>query len=325
MNLFHDGVAGSDALLVVALRRVAALTLGNLAVGFTFYAALCREGQRMADVLREADAGERAEGIQEFDPADCVPPEDNRPVKDGELQELLGSIRAEGQLVAGILCRHPTLPGKYLVVAGASRWRCCQILGIPFWAELIDRLLSRAEIIRIRVKENVLRKNPNIYQLCKEVCDYKAERGLQTWLEVGAELNLLPATMSRITSVRRIPPEWRDKAELLCPSVCWLIAPLKDVEAMRRAFAFATTPDSAGKLPSRETVQRFIEPLKGKKSAKKTKAKTLQGSIDGRKVAIGILPEDSTDTVIEWLKAVAARMGKYRDMPPDNLSFLFGR
>jgi hypothetical protein len=268
----------------------------------------------------------QSETIHEFDPADCITPDDNRAVNDAGLTDLLPSVRADGQLVAGIVSRHPTLQGKLLVVAGCRRKRCCELIGIPFRPVLIDRVLPRAEIIRIRVKENVLRKNPKPFELCTEVCDYKAERGLETWTEVGEELNLLPAAMSRITSVRHIPPELKTKAELVCPSVCWLIASLKKhPDAMRRAFDFASTPGPDGKLPSRDAVRRYIEPLKkGKKPGQAPAPKALKGTIDGRPVQIGIKPDDSTDTVIEWLRGVAAKMAKYRDLPPDNLAFLFG-
>jgi hypothetical protein len=158
-----------------------------------------------------------------------------------------------------------------------------------------------------------------------DVCDYKAERGLETWTEVGAELNLLPATMSRITSVRRIPPELRPQAEAVCPSVCWLIAPLKNADAMRRAFDFATRPGTDGKLPTRDAMLRFIETLKTRNRPKVTRPKILKGCIDGRTIQIGIMPTDSTDAVIEWLKGLASRLAKYRDLPPDNLGSLFGQ
>ena len=263
--------------------------------------------------------------IRDFDPADCITPDDNRPVNDSDLAELLPSIRTDGQLVPGIVCPHPTLPKKFLVAAGNLRKRCCEILGIPFRAELIDRSLKRAEFIRIRVKENVLRKNPSPFSLCMDVCDYREERGLETWMEVGAELNLRPATMSRITSVRRIPAELRPLAEQVCPSVCWLIAPLKDLGAMQRAFDFATRPGPDGKLPTRDAMLRFIETLKGKKRPKIAKPRYLKGRIDGRPVQIGIMSDDTTDAVIEFLKGLASRLSKYRDLPPDNLGSLFGQ
>lgn len=280
----------------------------------------------MPEKLTDTEVNGQSETIHELDPADCVTPDDNRAFTDAGLTDLLPSIERDGQLVAGIVSRHPTLQGKWLVVAGSRRKRCCELLGIPFRAVSIDRVLTRAEIIRIRVKENVLRKNPKPFELSTEVCDYKAERGLETWTEVGEELNLLPAAMSRITSVRHIPPELRAKAELVCPSVTWLIASLKKKpDAMRRAFDFAATPGPDGKLPSRDVVRRYIEPLKkGKKPGKTPPPKALKGAIDGRPVQIGIKPGDSTDTVIEWLRGVAAKMAKYRDLPPDNLAFLFG-
>lgn len=274
--------------------------------------------EKQADPRRDP----QAEVVREYDPADCITPDDNRVVHDAELDDLLPSMRSQGQLVPGIVCPIPSQPGKVLVVAGARRKRCCELAGISFKAVLIDRPLSRAEIIRIRVKENVLRRNPKPFELCQEVCDYKAERGLQTWLEVGEELGLLPTAMSRITSVRHVPAELRPQAELVCPSVCWVIASLKNVDAMRRAFAFATAGGPDG-IPSRDAVLRFITSLKSKKAAPAPKVRLLKGKVEGRPLQIGILPGESTDAVVEWLRSVAAKMAKYRDLPPDSLAFLF--
>ena len=35
------------------------------------------------------------------------------------------------------------------------------------------------------------------------------------------------------------------------------------------------------------------------------------------------MPDETTDSVIEFLRSLAAKLGKYRDLPPDNLGFLF--
>jgi hypothetical protein len=263
--------------------------------------------------------------IREFDPADCKTADGNRLINDSDLAGLLSSMRSDGQRVPGLNCLHPALPGKYLTIAGNGRKRCCEILGIPFRAELIDRPLKHYEIIRIRVPEHVHRKNPSPFDLCRDVCDYKEERGLKTWTEVGADLSLPAVTMSRIISVRRIPSELRPLAEQVCPSVCWLIAPVKNPDAMKRAFDFAARPGPDGKLPSRDAMAKFIDTLKDKKRPKTARPRILKGSIDGRPIQIGIMPDDSTDAVIEWLKALASRLGKYRDLPPDNLGSLFGR
>ncbi len=283
----------------------------------------------MRDSVAASKNDNQADTIVALNPAACVSALGNRTVKDSELEDdLLPSIRSDGQLVAGIVSRHPTLSGTWIVAAGHRRHRCCEILDIPFRATVIDRVLSRAELIRIRVKENVLRKNPKPFELCAEVCDYKAEQGLETWTQVGEELSLHPATMSRITSVRHIPAELKAKAETVCPSVCWLIASSlkKNTDAMRRGFEFAATPGPDGKPPSRDAVSRFLESLKhGKPTAGLPMQKILKGSIDGRLMQIGIKPDDTTDGVIKWLNGVAGKLGKYRDVPPDTLGFLFSK
>lgn len=260
---------------------------------------------------------------QEFDPAECVSPEDNRPVNDDELGELLESLRQDGQIVSGIVSVHPTLPGKKLVVAGNRRKRCCELLDIPFRAAFIDRVLTRVEIIRIRVGENVHRKNPSPFQLCQDVSEYMEERKLATWMEVSRELSLSPATICRITSVKRIPAELRPKAESVCPSVCWLIASLRSNDAMHRALAYAATVGPDGKLPTRDQVARFVQQLKGKKPPPPPKLKPIVMVIDGRRFEVDRLVDDSVETLVEAFKSAAAELRKHKDLRVDTVAVEF--
>ena len=139
--------------------------------------------------------------------------------------------------------------------------------------------------------------------------------------EAAQELTLSSATVSRALSVkRRIPPELKPMAETVRPSIASMIAALPNAEAMRQAFEHATTPGRGGKLPTRDQMTRYLEPFKKQREAR---VKTLKGKVDGRKVEFSLLPGESTDSVIEFLRSLAGRLGKYRDLPPDSLGFLF--
>jgi ParB/RepB/Spo0J family partition protein len=259
--------------------------------------------------------------IQEFDPDLGDPAPGNRKFNDDDVEDLHKSMSRDGQLVPGIGSKHPTDPKRHIRVAGNRRARVCQLLGIKWRAEFIDRVLTPKEYTKIRVGENVHRKNPRPFELCEDVSAFMQEGGFKTWAEVAAELSLSPATICRITSVNRYAPEEREKLECVVPAVCWLIAPLLP-GVRQQAIEFATAVGQNGRLPSRDEVARFIARFKKKPPG--PKVKTLKGKIDGRKMTLAILPDESTDEVMEFLRSLATRMGKYRDLAPADLGFLFG-
>jgi ParB/RepB/Spo0J family partition protein len=259
--------------------------------------------------------------IQEFDPSLGDPPPGNRKINDNDLAELMQAISRDGQIVPGIASRHPTDPKRHIRAAGNRRARACELLDIKWRAEFIDRVLSPKELIKIRVGENVHRKNTKPFELCEDVSALMQEGGFKTWADVAAELSLSPATICRITSVKRFTPEERVKLEAVVPAVCWLIAPLQPGER-QQAVDFASTPGKSDKLPTRDEVARFI--ARFKKKHRSPKVKTLKGKIEGRNLALAIQPGESTDAVIEFLRTVATKLGKYRDLSPADLGFLFG-
>ncbi len=261
--------------------------------------------------------------VLDLDPDVGDPPPGNRAVADDELAELLESMRREGQLVSGIASRHPTEPGRHIRAAGNRRARCCQLLGIPWRAEFIDRVLTPRELIRIRVGENVHRKNPSPFELCEDVTAMMREGGFGTWAEVAAELALSPATISRITTVRRYTPEQRERAKLVVPTVCWLIAPLMPQER-ERALAYATTPDERGALPTKDQVTLFIKrEIKGQRRRGRG-PRALKGKFDGRAFQIQLKDRDEAGALAEWLKALGARVAKGgQELPLEGVAFLF--
>ena len=257
--------------------------------------------------------------VREFDTDSCLPPEDNRPAERPGLAE---AIFAHTQLVPGLLCPHPELPGKYQILDGVGRWFACRKLGIPFKAMLLPAPVPEAERIKLRLQHNTFRRNMTQDEIGDDADQYmKLTQCTQE--EAARELMLSSATISRRLAIkRRIPPELKAMAELVRPSIAAMIAALPDVEAMRKAFEYASTPGRNGKLPTRDQMTPYLEQFK-KKKHREDKGKTLRGTVEGRKVELGLRPGESTESVIEFLRSLATKFGKYRELPPDSLGFLF--
>jgi ParB/RepB/Spo0J family partition protein len=259
--------------------------------------------------------------ILEFDPSECLPTEDNRPAERAGSNQRRESIQRYGQLVPGSVCPHPTMPGKYLILDGVGRWDDCQKLGITFRAMLHDKAVEEPERIKLRLQYNVIRRNMTPDEIADDASRYMALMKC-TQEEAARELSLTPATLSRAMAVsRRIPPELKDRAALLKPSIVAMIATLP-VEAMPEAIDYATTPGTDGRLPTREQVGFFNERFRVKKT-RGSKPKTLGGVIDGREIAFTLLPDEPTDSVIEFFKGLIKKLGENRHIPPDSLGFLF--
>jgi hypothetical protein len=51
--------------------------------------------------------------------------------------------------------------------------------------------------------------------------------------------------------------------------------------------------------------------------------KRLKGTVEGRKVEFLLRSDESTNSFIQFLESLAKKFGKYRELPPENLGFLF--
>jgi ParB/RepB/Spo0J family partition protein len=262
--------------------------------------------------------------LREFDPADCLPADDNRPAADRPgIDHLAQSIRDNGQLVPGLVCPHPEHAGKKLILDGVGRWHCCGLLARKYRALLLPGPVSEPERIKLRLLTNAIRRNMAPQEIADEAARYMKLTGC-TQGEAAQQLNLSPASLSRfMTRSRRLPPELKDKADQVCPSVASLIAALPTPAAMQEALDFAAAPGPDGRLPTRDQVTRFAERYRPKRP-RGPKGKSLKGRIDGRRVELSILPGESTDGLVEFLKALAATLAKHKHIPPDSLGFLFG-
>ncbi|QDV34990.1 ParB/RepB/Spo0J family partition protein [Tautonia plasticadhaerens] len=258
--------------------------------------------------------------LKELDPADCFPPHDNRPITDEDVADLVEDYQRNGQLQPGIVCPHPDLPGKWLVIAGGRRGHACRIARILFRAEVRDTIPSQAEIIEIRVGENSKRKNLDAFQLCNDITTYKKEKRFTTWAEAGKALGIPASTLSSITCVRRIPPELRPKTERLCGTVVRTIARMPTRADMEELIAKAF--DENDQPIPKDRVELLAKQMKeGNKSGRKPRGFTVKDG--GHEAVIKPKPGVSTEDIAKWLEGLAAKLKANKHLPPDGLRFLF--
>lgn len=260
--------------------------------------------------------------VLEFETDRVLAAEDDRPADRPGSDWLLESISTHGQIVPGMVCPHPDRPGYYLVLDGVGRLDCCRRLDKTFLAILLPCPLDVPQRIQRRMQCNAIRRNLTQDEIAADAILYMRLTGATQ--EVAArDLTLSPATVSRaVNTQRRIPAELKDKADKLRPSIAWMIGTLKSPEAMARALEFAGTPGPDGKLPTREAVARYLKQINGTKE-RGPKPKSLRGKIDGRKVELAVVSGESTESLIKFLNGLIARLTKHKEVPAENLGFLF--
>lgn len=235
--------------------------------------------------------------------------------------ELVASIKQLGQLVPGWVCPSPDLPPeKRIVIEGNGRAAVASMLGIQFWAFDLGRFVPEQERIVLTFNHNGCRRNMSLEEIAERASRYIELTGC-TAAEAAKQLNVSAVKMSRAFGDRRVPTELRPKADLLITSTRSLIA-ATPAPLMPKALDFASTAGPDGKLPTRDLVSAYIQQLKadGKKPGKK-KSVTLRHC--GRVVTISVNQRDSTATVADDLKAIAAKLGRHADVSPDGWKFLF--
>jgi ParB/RepB/Spo0J family partition protein len=252
---------------------------------------------------------------------DCRPADDNRPADRPGIKNLIEAIRCNSQLVPGLVCPHPDTANAYLILDGVGRWYACGQLGIAFRAMVLPSVVSEAERIKLRLQHNVIRRNMTADEIADDAIRYMELRGT-TQRDAARELLVSPATLSRaLTTTRRVPGELKHLVEQVRPSVAAMIASLPNANAMREAFTFATTAGPEGR-PTRECVARYIERFKDNTS-RGPKPKTLKGEIDGRTIQLSVEPDDTGEVLIDFLRALAEKLKKYKESPAESLGFLF--
>ncbi len=106
---------------------------------------------------RESADGPRSIAIDALEPSPFQP---RRTVDPASLAELAASIRARGILQPLLGRPHPTLPGRFQVIAGERRWRAAQQAGLHDVPVLV-RPLADAEAMAAALVENLQREDLN--------------------------------------------------------------------------------------------------------------------------------------------------------------------
>lgn len=255
--------------------------------------------------------------ILEFDPDDCLPTDDNRPAERSSLGRLVEGIRLHGQLVPGLVCPHPEIAEKYLILDGVGRREACLRLGLRFRAMRLAGIVPEKEQIKLRLQHNALRQNMTPGEIADDADRYMKLTGA-TQEDVAQVLTLSSATVSRALSIsRRIPEELRHFLDDVRPSVAAMIASLPSIEDKRAAFEYATTAGTNGK-PTRDQVARYLKRFKRNPSRG---TKRLCGTINGRRFELGLLTEDTPASLGDFLKELAAKVSKKSTI--DSLDTLF--
>lgn len=279
----------------------------------------------VATVRTASTAAERLELVPKYFDAELViTPADNPAYSPAMLADLVESLREHGQLVPGWVCPSEELPQhQRLCLEGNRRLAVARLLGLPFWAFDLGRDVPEAERIKLTFQHNHSRRVMSREEIAQRAARYIELTGCSA-ADAARLLNVSGPTLSRAFGERRIPPELKPRADQLGLSIRSLIA-AAPAELMAEALAFAETPGTDGRKPTRDEVALFIRQLKksGRARARKAKAVTLR--YGGRLVTLAVDDRDSTATVAEDLKAIAARLVSKpcADVPPDGWPFLF--
>jgi ParB/RepB/Spo0J family partition protein len=209
--------------------------------------------------------------VYELNPADVLTPEGNRQFDPADCRDLLESMRNMGQLVPGIVFRHPTIKGKWLCVEGNRRRYCTSVLGTLFKTVIADGSPTKVGLIKTRLTANCIREAMSPFDIARDVTDYMEAEGISNQSEVAERLNLSKATLNRALGTQRIPGDLHELARQVTHSA-YLISTLPTREEMKEVLTIAVGPP----LMTRDQISKLVAERKGKKTkpAKCVKLKT---------------------------------------------------
>ncbi len=277
----------------------------------------------LATIKPASPPADRAELVPKFfDTERIVTPAENPVYTPPMFADLLESLREHGQLVPGWVAPSPELPDhQRLCLEGNRRLAVARMLGLPFWAFDIGRVVHEAERIKLTFQHNHSRRLMSREEIAERAARYM-ELTDSTQDAAAKVLNVSPATLSRAFGERRIPPALRERADRLALSIRSLVAAVP-VPLMARIIEFTETPSADGRKPTRDQVAIFIRQL-GKNGAPKTRqSKAVTLRLNGRAVTLAVGDQDSAASVAEDLKAIVAKLGKHSEVPPDGWPYLF--
>lgn len=275
------------------------------------------------ETLRAANAPPGREELKPgyFDTERIVSPEGNPVYSPAMLADLVPSVQKHGFLNPSWVCSSPELPeDKRLCLEGNRRLAVARLLGIRFWAFDLGRNVPEAERIELMFHHHLTRRVMSREEVAERGGRYMELTGC-TAAEAAKLLNISGPTLSRAFGERRIPPDLKPKADQLGITIRSVIAATPP-PLMARALEFALKPGPDERLPTRDQVSLFVRQLKQNgKPARKPRVVTLRHG--GRVMTVAVSEKDSAASVADDLKAVAAKLGKHADVPPEGWTFLF--
>lgn len=265
----------------------------------------------------------RAELVPQFFECDSIiTPGDNPPCDPAVVARLVENIREHTQLVPGWVCPSPELePGQRLCLEGNHRLAACRQLGIPFWAFDQGRHVPEEERIRLTFQHNHSRRVMSREEIAERAARFMELTGCPAF-DAARMLGISGPTLSRAFSEQRIPAELKPRTDRLGLSIRSLIA-AAPAAVMLKALEFAESFNADGKPKTRDQVAAYIRQLKKGSSGKGRKPKLVPLKQGRRTVTLAILEGDTAASVAEDLKAIAARLAKHTEVPPDGWPFLF--
>jgi ParB family chromosome partitioning protein len=128
------------------------------------------------------------------------------------LERLAESLKARGQLQP-IRVRWDEGQGAYVIICGERRWRAARMAGFTSLTCVIhEGPLSEGETLAIQLIENAVREDLKPVEQARA---YKALMEQSGWdgKRLAAELNVTPATVSRVLALLDLPAPVQEKVE----------------------------------------------------------------------------------------------------------------
>jgi len=131
---------------------------------------------------------------------------------DSVLADTLESIRAEGQKMAALARRHPTIPGDYILIEGECRRRCLALLNKPRMKVTLDETITTdLEMYRVSRLVNKHRSDGTCLDDAMAWRDLLDDRMVDDQDALAALVGVAKGTVSKTLAVLKIPPTYLDR------------------------------------------------------------------------------------------------------------------
>ena len=167
-----------------------------------------RLGRGLAALLGEvkpADPADHATAATKLDLLEPGPFQPRGKIKEGDLDELAASIRAQGVLQPLLIRPHPLRQGRFQIIAGERRWRAAQQAGLDA-VPCFVRDLSDADASAAALVENLQRQDLNPIEEAQGFRRLIDDFGL-TQEELGTAIGKSRSHVANLLRLLNLPPE----------------------------------------------------------------------------------------------------------------------